>query len=239
MSLPPERYRLELIKTLKQAEEPSEFFYVLDEVGALEQTFPELADLQGVTAGPEQWHGEGDTFEHTMMVLEEAKKLRSDDPLLLLMAIAHDLGKAVTQEEDLPSHPGHAKNGVPIAEDMARRLSMSNEQRKAMKDAALMHMRLNDSEDLRASTVIEMVQNAQDIDRLLDLTHADTQGRIPKGDFDRQKAQARIDAAQQAVDEWDGKRLIEAGHSPDEMGGEDFGNLLHQKRVERMRELER
>lgn len=36
-----------------------------------------------------------------------------------------------------------------------------------------------------------------------------------------------------------GVRLIEEGYHPEEIGGKEFGDLLHQKRVEMMREIER
>lgn len=235
-SLPPERIRMEMEKAFKQADEPSHFFTWLDEADALQTAFPELAQLQGVPAGPDEFHEEGDSFIHTMLVLDEMAHLRPNDTLAMLMAIAHDLGKGVTNEEDLPGHPTHVKNGKRIAGEMADRLSMSNEQRNAMKEAARFHMRFHDVDDLRASTVVEMWEQMDEFHRLWDLALADSKGRIPEGDppegFDR------FAAARKAIDEWTGQRLIDEGYDPDEMGGENFGNLLHQKRVERMREIE-
>jgi len=236
--LPQERVRLELIKTLKQADQPSMFFTELANVGALEETFPELDALTGIPAGPEEFHGEGDSFSHTMLVIDEMAELRPNDEIAGLMALAHDLGKAVTREEDLPNHPTHTKNGISIVEEMAERLSFSTEQRRAMKEAVRFHMRLHDIDDLRAATVINTFDQANNIDRLIDLTRADSLGRRPSTDVDTDPIESRFDAAEQALSEWTGQRLIDAGYSPDEMGGEEFGNLLHQKRVERMREIE-
>jgi len=238
MSLPPERYRIELEKTLRQADEPSRFFDVLAEVGALEQTFPELNALRGVPAGPEEFHEEGSAFSHTMLVLDEMAKMRKGDELALLMSIAHDLGKGVTDPDDLPSHPAHGKAGLDVIEGMVERLSMSNAQQKVMKDAARWHMPVNDINELRASTVINLLNEVRDPSRLVTLAKADALGRRPRGSFDMADAFRRFAAGSQAISEWHGGRLIEEGHDPDEMGGENFGNLLHQKRVERMRELE-
>lgn len=235
-SLPQERVRMEMEKALVQADEPSRFFEILHEVAALDYTFPELYDLMGVPAGPPEFHKEGDSFDHTMMVLDEMSELRPNDELALLMALAHDLGKGVTSEMMLPSHHNHGTSGIPIVESMADRLSLSNEQENAMVEACRLHMRFHDVEGLRASTVVEMWQNMDHFHRLWDLAVADSRGREPQREpptaFDR------FDAARRAVDEWTGQRLIDEGYSPDDMGGEEFGALLRQRRVERMRELE-
>lgn len=237
-TLPQERVRMEMEKALVQAGEPSQFFDILNIVGALDVTFPELNALRGVPAGPPEFHEEGTAFRHTMMVLDEMVALRSNDELAALMAIAHDIGKGTTPEAMLPSHHQHGKRGLDVIEAMAERLSMSNEQEKVMKDAARWHMPVADIEDLRESTVINLLNEVRDPSRLVSLAAADALGRRPQGDFNQADAFRRFANASQAISEWHGGRLIEEGYDPDEMGGEQFGNLLHQKRVERMRELE-
>lgn len=230
-ALPEERIRMELEKALVQADEPSQFFEILDDVGALETAFPELAELRGVSAGPDEFHKEEDTFVHTMMVLDEMSELRPDDELAMLMAIAHDLGKAVT-DDGSDSHGGHGKEGDRVAANMAVRLSMSNEQRNAMREAARHHMKFHDITDLRTSTVVEMVQQIDHMDRMFDLARADSAGRIPSTEWRDVDAKRRVSAAEYAVNRIGGQFLIDDGHDPEEMGGEEFGNLLHQRRVE-------
>lgn len=157
MNIPEERVRLELEKNLKESDNPSKFFRVLDESGHLDEAFPELAVLKGRPAGPEEWHKEGSAFEHTMMVLEEMSNIRPNDELALLMSISHDFGKAKTPRSELPSHPDHGRAGLDVIENMVSRLSMSNLQKKVMRDAARWHMPMNDVEDLRESTVLDLV----------------------------------------------------------------------------------
>lgn len=238
--LPEERLLKELEKTLIQADEPSRFFRILDDIGALEKTFPELDALTDVPAGPTEHHQEGSAFNHTMLVLEEMNDRRPNDELALLMALAHDLGKGVTDERQLPSHPAHEKAGAPVAEAMAERLSMSNEQQRAMHDAARFHMNMLRIEELNESTVIDMCErvSSENLDRLADLAIADSLGREPHREINLDAIDARINAAKTAIDEWTGQRLIEDGYSPSEMGGEEFGALLKQRRVEHMRDLE-
>lgn len=239
MNIPEERARLELEKNLKQSGNPEKFFRVLDESGHLEIAFPEIAALKDVPAGPTEWHEEGSAFEHTMMVLSEMQELRPNDELALLMSISHDLGKAKTPRHELPSHPDHGRAGLDVIESMASRLSMSNLQQKVMKDAARWHMPMNSINELRESTVIDLVQKVHDPARLVSLAQADARGRRPQGEFDAATAFRRFANASAAIDRWSGDDLIEQGYNPDEMGGENFGNLLHQKRVELMRSLER
>jgi tRNA nucleotidyltransferase (CCA-adding enzyme) len=237
-NLPEERLRLELEKSLVEADKPRRFFDVLDEIGALETTLPEIADLRDTPAGPEQYHKEGSAYAHTMKVVQEMKDRRPNDELALLMALAHDMGKAATDESQLPNHPDHGTAGIGIIRRMAQRLGMSNEQRDAMLDASRLHMQVSDFDKLRESTVIEMVQQTDNIPRLLDLAAADAAGREPAGNFDKRAAAMRFGAAQNSIDEWTGQRLIEEGYDPDEMGGKEFGDLLRQKRVELMRDVE-
>lgn len=237
-SLPQERVRMELEKVLVQADEPSRFFDILDEVAAVDYTFPELDDLRKVPAGPVEFHEEGSAFRHTMMVLDEMAALRPNDELAMLQALAHDLGKSQTPPADLPSHKEHGKDGVRQVREMMARLGLSNEQAKMMKDACRFHTRMHDIEDLNESTVLDTLEQADDPARLVSLAIADKRGRQPSQEFDAALAFRRFSAAAQAREEWTGARLIDEGYSPDEMGGENFGNLLRQKRVERMRELE-
>lgn len=233
--LPQERVRLELEKALRQAESPRLFFDWLRQVDALEQTFPELAKLTAVPAGPSVHHKEGTAFEHTMLVLEEMNERRENDELALLMALAHDLGKGETNEKVLPSHHGHGDAGIPVIERMVDRLSMSNEQESAMKEAASMHMRLHDIEEMRDTMVLRTWQRMNYFHRMFDLMVADGRGREPEREWSRGSALRRFGLAKNACEEITGQDLIDEGHDPDEMGGEEFGNLLHQRRVEHMR----
>ncbi|MEO1201866.1 MAG: multifunctional CCA addition/repair protein [Pseudomonadota bacterium] len=86
------------------------YFETLRAAGALKAVLPEVDALFGVPQ-PAQWHPEIDTGVHTMMVLEQAAKL-SDELDVRFAALVHDLGKALTPEDKLPSHPGHERQSV-------------------------------------------------------------------------------------------------------------------------------
>lgn len=103
--LPRERIDGELKKALLKAEKPSVFFEGLRKMGQLDYWFPELKALMGVAQNP-VYHSEGDVWTLTMMVLDEAAKLRERTRNLywfMLSVLTHDFGKAICIEE---------KNGV-------------------------------------------------------------------------------------------------------------------------------
>ncbi len=98
--LPKERIWGELEKLLLKAEKPSlglRYFYDLNIAG---QLFPEFAALVGVPQEPE-WHPEGNVDIHTLLVVDEARKLIGDlefakQVTVMLSALCHDFGKPAT-----------------------------------------------------------------------------------------------------------------------------------------------
>jgi tRNA nucleotidyltransferase (CCA-adding enzyme) len=100
--LPKERIWGELEKLLLKAARPSvglKYFY---DLRIAEQLFPELISLVGVPQEPE-WHPEGDVDVHTLMVVDEARKLIDDleyakQVTVMLGALCHDFGKPPTTE---------------------------------------------------------------------------------------------------------------------------------------------
>lgn len=116
--LPRERIWGELEKLLLQASEPSIGLKFMYEIGVVEQLFPELRSLVGVPQEPD-WHPEGDVDVHTMMVVDEARRLIDglDHPrqiTVMLGALCHDLGKPPTTEfvEGRIRSRGHDEAGV-------------------------------------------------------------------------------------------------------------------------------
>lgn len=100
--LPKERIWGEFEKLLLKARSPSIGLKWLYDLGVVRQIFPELQSLVGVPQEPE-WHPEGDVDVHTMMVVDEARKLIDDLPYekqvtVMLAAVAHDFGKPPTTQ---------------------------------------------------------------------------------------------------------------------------------------------
>ena len=98
--LPSERILGEFEKLLLKSAKPSVGLKWLYELGIVEQLFPELKALVGTPQEPE-WHPEGDVDVHTMLVVDEARKLIDDldyakKVTVMLGALCHDFGKPVT-----------------------------------------------------------------------------------------------------------------------------------------------
>ncbi len=100
--LPKERIWSELEKLLLKPARPSIGLKWLYDLGVVDQIFPELKALVGV---PQEaaWHPEGDVDVHTLMVVDEARKLIDDLPYekqvaVMLGALAHDFGKPPTTQ---------------------------------------------------------------------------------------------------------------------------------------------
>lgn len=116
--LPKERIWGELEKLLLKPRRPSIGLKWLYDLGVVDQIFPEMASLVGVPQEPD-WHPEGDVDVHTMMVVDEARKLIDglDHPrkvAVMLGALAHDFGKPPTTEfiDGRTRSRGHDEAGV-------------------------------------------------------------------------------------------------------------------------------
>lgn len=116
--LPKERIWGEFEKLLLKAENPSTGLRWFYDLKIAEKLFPELTALVGV---PQQieWHPEGDLDVHTLLVVDEARKLIDDLPYpkqvaVMLGALCHDFGKPATTsffDGAWRSH-GHDEAGV-------------------------------------------------------------------------------------------------------------------------------
>ncbi|MBE6041977.1 MAG: HD domain-containing protein [Clostridiales bacterium] len=122
-----ERVEEEMKKALLKSDKPSIFFETLREMDQLEVWFPELAQTIGVEQDP-IYHPEGDVWIHTMEVIDRAAQYRdraSSPYAFMLLAITHDLGKIITTEfvKGRIHAYEHETKGLPLVEDMLRRLT--------------------------------------------------------------------------------------------------------------------
>ena len=136
-TLSPERVFTEFRKALK-SDKPSVFFEVLKKTNILDVHFKEISDLIGKTQ-PVEYHPEGDSYNHTMIVVDKSAILTSSIEVRF-SALVHDLGKGITPKEMLPHHYGHDKNGVKLVENLGNRLKIPNSWIKCGKVSAKEHM---------------------------------------------------------------------------------------------------
>ena len=157
-ALVPERVWAEMKKALI-TKTPQIFFQVLRDCGALARILPEIDDLFGIPQTA-KYHPEIDTGIHTLMVIEQAAKL-SDDPIMRFAALTHDLGKAKTPKEILPSHRGHEIGGLPIIKNLCERLRVPKKYQSLALAVSEYHLHMHKMFELKAKTVLKMLQNTR------------------------------------------------------------------------------
>ena len=230
--LPRERIEGELKKALLKAERPSIFFEVLREMDQLDYWFPEVKALIGIPQNP-KYHSEGDVWIHTMMVLDEAAKLRdraANPYWFMLSALTHDFGKAIcTEEKDGVLHAyQHEIKGLPLIEVFLRRITKEVKLIEYVLNLAEYHMKPNTVARARSAKKVttRMYDLAVDPEGLLCIALADDRGRItqePAADhesflYERLEVFRELMARPYVM----GKDLVEAGLRP----GVEFTEIL-------------
>lgn len=239
--LPGERIFEELRKLLLKGRRPSLGLLFLEHTGLL-RFFPELEKMVGVPQDP-IWHPEGTVWEHTLLVLDEAAKLRSGDEAfdlpLMLGALCHDIGKPSTTAErgGRIISPGHDEAGAEPTRSLLGRLRAAH--RLIDQVVALVRFHLapallpQNSASLKAYRRLlrRMTEAGIDVPLLYAVARADHFGRttpdalareFPSGDefLRRMEEVGRVESA--GKDVVLGRHLIARGLEP----GPRFGELL-------------
>ena len=239
-TLTPERVYAETCKALLSPR-PSLYFVTLATCGALRSVFPEVADLLHSEEHPDH-HPEGDSFEHTMLVLDAAVSGAADlsepDRLLVLFAaLLHDIGKGATPREEMPRHIGHEKVGAEVAAVVMDRLRAPSTTRNFACTATRQHMRAHRWRELRSATVLDIldafgaIQDPHRFDLFLTVVDADKIGRgKPANVADLRQRGEFMRAARAAASACRGRDLIAAGVTPGPNPGQ-VGPRLREARI--------
>ncbi len=180
-TLAPERIFAEIALSLKYLD-PVPFFDTLRACNALEQILPELNQLFGVPQVAEH-HPEIDCGIHTMMVLTQTCHL-TRDPAARFASICHDLGKASTPAEILPSHHGHEDRGADITEALCARLRAPNEYRHLAVTTARYHTHCHRALELKPGSILKLLlaldalRRPQRFELFLQVCEGDARGRL-------------------------------------------------------------
>jgi len=228
-----ERVWSETQKALTEAT-PSAFVRTLRDCGALKVLFPEVDALYGVPQRAE-YHPEIDTGIHTGMVLDMAAQLAPGDALIGWCALTHDLGKALTAPDKLPSHPGHEHAGIAPIDALCTRLKVPAEYAALARLVCRLHLLAHTAFDLRPATVLGLFEQLDAFRRQERLTQfllvceADKRGRLGMAQDDYPQARF-LRAAFSAAVAVDAAPFIAKG-----LVGPAIGDAIRQARV---REIE-
>ena len=205
---------------------PSKAFEYLERAG---WSWPELGCLKYLNENPVH-HPEGDTFTHTMLVIDEAAKLRHLVPgewqrAYMYGMLLHDVGKAVTMGPT-GSAIGHEEAGVEIAEKFLKDLKAPNKLIKQVSLIVKYHMRVNllHAAGAKKKAYRRLAQYVP-LDVLALVARADSIGRLganrhhPASDYVLNELK---DDPVPVEPIFKGRHLIEMGHLP----GTHFSNLL-------------
>ena len=148
---------------------------LLDSSGLMRAILPELDRMKGVLQ-PEQFHPEGDVFEHTRLMLQFLPEKVSVP--LVFAVLLHDVAKPVTATIDETGRirfSGHDRAGAQMAEQIMRRLRFSGAETEATVEMVRQHMVFKDVPKMREAKLKRFMARPT-IDDELELHRVDCQG---------------------------------------------------------------
>ena len=155
----PERIREELFKSASSGKALATYIEHLKEVGLLQLILPEIAEMDTLEQLPEH-HPEGNVFAHSMSALRASK---SNDPIVNVSILFHDLGKLITKGYDEKTkkvhYRGHEGESSKVLNKIADRLKFTNEQREAILFSCENHMIGHKLDEVKKSRLLHLRQN--------------------------------------------------------------------------------
>ena len=244
--LPGERLFEEFKKLLLKADRPSLGLAFLRDSNQL-RFFPELSALIDVPQNP-TYHPEGDVWIHTLMVVDEAAKLRQgdthEDLVLMMAALCHDFGKPSATKvigDKVTSH-NHEEAGVTPTKVFLNHLKAPHDLIQKVCGLVAQHLApflltLQHAKDGAYRRLAHrLAQDGLTMEKLAQVARADHLGRTtesalkgecPDVDAFLERAQRLNLKSQPEQDAVTGKFLISKGYTP----GPLFKDILDQCRT--------
>jgi poly(A) polymerase len=165
-----ERLGNELIAILTQGN-TRRAFELMNHSGLLAGLLPEIEAMKGCDQNADH-HPEGDVFVHTMLCLQQLE--RDCSPTLALGVLLHDVAKPTTAAIRDGRHTfyGHTREGGAMAEDIGRRLRLSNSTIERVRFLVEQHLRHCDAVNMKPSTLKRFLRQ-DGIDELMELARID------------------------------------------------------------------
>lgn len=231
-SLVKERVWQELEQALGAAD-PDVFIQVLRDCGALAVILPEVDKLFGVPQ-PVKHHPEVDTGIHTLMCLQQARKL-SDDPVVCYATLVHDVGKGITDPDKWPSHRAHEPLGLRLQKQITTRLKVPNEYSQLAALVCEHHTKLHRIAELRPVTLLKLMEALDAfrrplrLEKFLQACEADARGRTGLEDRDYPQKKYLLDLFATVS-------KIDIGAAVKTAAPENIKDFVHQTRLQTLTE---
>ncbi len=229
-----ERVWRELERALGERD-PDVFVQVLRDCDALRALLPEVEALFGVPQTPE-YHPEIDTGLHTLMCLQQAVRLAASTEVRFAVLL-HDLGKAITPENELPRHIAHEQRGIKLVRKVCERLKAPNAYRSLALAVCEYHLHCHRALELRGKTLMKLLtatgalRQPESFEGFLLACEADARGRA--GLEDRPYPQA--DYLRQCL-----RQVLEVTAAPfteQGLAGKAIGDAMEKERIARLEGL--
>ncbi len=197
---------------------------LLDESGLMRAVLPEIEPMKGC-AQPEQFHPEGDVFQHTRIMLEMLPEKVSVP--LVFSVLFHDVGKPPTASVDETGRirfNGHDRVGAEMTEQIMERLRFSRADIEATVEMVRQHMVFKDVPQMRVAKLKRFMARPT-FEEELELHRVDcasSHGMLENYDFLRQKREEFANEPIIPPPLVRGEDLIELGMKP----GPKFGEIL-------------
>ena len=155
-------------------------------MGQLDLWFPEVAELIE-TPQNEKHHMEGDVYNHTMLVIDEAAKYREDvwEPkYFMVAALCHDFGKPsateFSEEKKKWTALGHDVAGEKPARDFVRRIYNDKDMEEYVANMVRLHMQplMLMKSTAKTKSYMHLIDKALLPEDLVVLTRCDNDGKI-------------------------------------------------------------
>ena len=171
-----ERIRDELIKILK-TDLPSRGILLLRDTGLLKEILPEIEKCFGIEQKSPKRHHIFDVGTHLLKSLESCP---SEDPIVRMATLLHDVGKTVTYKktaEGIITFYNHEIIGASIVNNIAERLHFSKKDRERMV-TLVRHHQFTVDERQTDSAVRRFIRNVgiENVPDMLDLRTGDRLG---------------------------------------------------------------
>ena len=227
-NLPRERVNEEMKKAMTKSEKPSVFFDALRETNQLDVWFPEVKAMI-YSPQNERFHPEGDSYNHTMMVVDNLAKVRneSNKPYALMVAgLCHDFGKPLTvtwnEEKQIHQNIGHQEAGIGPATAFLDRVVHDNSIKEYVLEAVEKHdepLKLFDAKSklTRTNVFFDGLKNPEDLILITCADRTDTTHMTEKDvEYYRDWLTDRLDSYKELMSKPEimGKDLVEMGMKP-------------------------
>jgi tRNA nucleotidyltransferase (CCA-adding enzyme) len=214
---------------------PARFILALQSCNALQKLFPEIQALFGIPQTKE-YHPEIDTGLHTIMSLNQSTRL-SPDPMIRFAVLVHDLGKATTPKDKLPSHHGHEERGAKIIDELCKRYRVPNKYRELAMNVSRFHLDCHRIREMKPETILKKLEQLDAFRRperftqFLIACEADARGRAGFEDRDYPQAEYFMNALD-AANKVDVSELKNTG-----LEGRVLGQAIKKHQIENIKEL--